>query len=61
MGVAQDPPRSLRADAICSPGAAIVGTHRPSAAGPRLLKKAMASMLPPRELREAAVTIRFLP
>jgi hypothetical protein len=27
MAVEQEPPRSLRAEAICSPGAVMVGTH----------------------------------
>ena len=60
MAVAQTPPRSLRLEAICSPGEVIVGTMRPSTAGPRLLKLAMVSMLPTRKLRDAAVTMRFL-
>jgi len=37
-----------RAEAISSPGAATVGTHRPSTAGPRLLKPEIESMLPAR-------------
>ena len=38
----------LRVEAICPPGAAIVGTMRPSTAGPRLLKLEMVLMLPAR-------------
>jgi len=39
---------SLRAEAISSPGAAIVGTCRPSTAGPREEKEEIDSMLPAR-------------
>ena len=38
----------LRVDAICAPGAATVGTIRPSTEGPRLLKLATLLMAPVR-------------
>ncbi len=42
-------PPCRRAEAMSEPGTAIVGTHRPSTAGPRLEKLEMPSMsLPPR-------------
>ena len=49
----------MRDEAICSPGDVIVGTQRPSTAGPRLLKLEMVSMLPTRKFMEEAVVIRF--
>jgi hypothetical protein len=60
MGDAQLPPRSFRLEAIVLPGAASVGTQRPSTAGPRLLKPEIESMLPARKLRLLATTMRFL-
>lgn len=48
MAVLQEPPRSLRLEEICSPGVAMVGTQRPSTAGPRLLNEEIVSMLPTR-------------
>ena len=53
---------SRRAEAICWAGAAMVGTQRPSTAGPRLELGYMASMFPDtRKFWVPAVTMRFFP
>src|SRR6056297_3906135 len=61
IGVPQEPPSSLRVEPTRSPGAVMVGTKRPSTAGPRELKPEISLRSPlTRQVSELAVTTTFL-